>query len=249
MNGMKSTSPWRALIICAASVIVTGFASTAHAGVLIDTLPGTTGSRTLNSGSLTSSESFTGAQQLEDAALEVKVAGTVGSMVLSLWTDVGGGLNGQGVQPATDLGTIATISELAIKNAIGATNTEGLIYITNINNLGFATGLSSTATYWLQVGVSGTRPSNLSTLTGITDAVGVTSYFTSTLVASPPFMQACISANGSCAAEIATDGLTIAGTFNTPVPEPGSLAIFGTALAGCGLLRRRSRVGAGQGAV
>jgi hypothetical protein len=243
MDHMKSTSPRRALMICAASLIATGLAATAHAGVLLDTLPGTTGSRILNSSSITSSESFTGAQQIDDAALEVKVAGTVGSMVLSLWTDVGGGVGGHGVQPATDLGTIATISELAIKNAIGATNTAGLIYITNINNLGFATGLNSAATYWLQVGVTGTHPNNLSTLTGATDAVGVTSYYTNALVTSPPFMQACISANGSCAAEIATDGLTIAGTFNTPVPEPGSLAIFGTALAGCGLLRRRSRTG------
>jgi hypothetical protein len=240
-----------ATVLCMASAAALSLASVARAGVLVDTLPGFSGTRTMNTTSLSSSESFTGANQLGDVALDLKVGGANGSMVVSLWSDLGGGVGGLGVQPSVDLGTIATISMLAIKNAIGATNTEGLINITNINNLAFATGLNPSATYWIKVAPSGAPISSLSTTTGPTDKVGVTSYYTNALQSPTSWLQTCVSSDGSCVTEITTasgvpwtagftgDGLTIAGTFDTPAPEPGGLAIFGSALAGFGLLRRQ----------
>jgi hypothetical protein len=235
-------------------LIGVGAAPDARAGVLVDTLPGVSSGKTLNTSSILADESFTGATQVGDIALDVKTAATTnGSMVITLWTDQGGGAGGLGIKPTTNLGTIATISEAAIKAAIGA-NAEGLINISDINNLAFATGLTATNTYWVQVGIT-SGGSNLTVFTGPTDKVGATSYYTASLQSSPPWLQVCISSDPSCVTEITTasniswadgftgDGLTIAANFDAP--EPATLAIFGSALTGLGLLRRR-RKGSGH---
>ena len=235
-------------VLGAALLIGAGVATQVRAGLLVDTLPGNTGTKTLNTTSTFASESFTGATQVDDVALDVKVAGVNGSLVVTLWTDLGGGAGGLGVQPVTDLGTLATISEQAIKTAIGATNTKGLINITNIDNLPFATGLTSASTYWIQVAIAGSPVSNLLVYTG-SSGLGTTSFYTNSLQSSPPWMQSCISSDLSCVSEItATDGLAIAGTFATPAPEPGGLAILVSALSGLGLLRLR-RAGTAVGAL
>ena len=67
-------------VLGAALLIGAGVATQLRAGLLVDTLPGNTGTKTLNTTSTFASESFTGATQVDDVALDVKVAGTSGSL-------------------------------------------------------------------------------------------------------------------------------------------------------------------------
>ena len=67
-----------------------------------------------------------------------------------------------------------------------------MINITNIDNLPFATGLTSANTYWIQVAIAGSPVSNLSVYSGPNDT-GTTSYYTNSLQSSPPWMQICAS--------------------------------------------------------
>ena len=64
-------------------------AAEVHAGVLVDTLPGAnTGTKLLNTATTFAYESFTGATQLGDIAFDVKVPGTLGSIIVTLCTIV-----------------------------------------------------------------------------------------------------------------------------------------------------------------
>jgi hypothetical protein len=175
---------------------------------------------------------------LSDLDVELAVGSTTGSLVVTLWTGTSGG-------PTSQIATIDTVSLLSLNHTLG-NNTKGILNIFNITSQPGTTGLSTSgsAFYWIGFQLSSTAPSHGTPLT--LEDTG-----TSTLLASYAGTPGSGTLTSAAAVEICADngnasnisvcnpssyGLAV---DNNNAPEPASLAILGSALAGLGVIRRQ----------
>lgn len=178
---------------------------------------------------------------LNEVEFGVSTSTNTGSLIVTLWTNAGG-------LPGTQIATLATISTSTIRSVLGS-NTPGLIELYNVAPV--AKNLVANTTYWIEYtqGIATKVYSvvpNSGTVAAADYANGAGLYEKGgtavTNGAFGPWLEQCTSSTSDCNAQVAADGFAVA-NLSVNAPEPASIAILSSALAGLGVLRRRRRTG------
>jgi hypothetical protein len=215
-----------------ASLFLAGAGAQAMAAPYYDSLvSGATGGTSFNTESYAIAFTLSSSGGLSELELGLErtssVADASGSIVITLNASNDG-------LPGSVIDTLATINDTLLAPSVAS--------VVDITGLG-VTGLSSGTTYWIEISKVGTATTRIEPLIDSSapvfdsspylEATKTTGSFTAS--ATPPEIALCASDDNSCPS---TSDLPITLSIND-VPEPASLAIFGSALLSMGWVRRR----------
>jgi hypothetical protein len=219
-----------------AALVMAGAAISAHAAPIYNSVG--SGSASPIGTSVLADSFHTGASgKLSEVeiALSRSSLSSIGSTVITLWSDNGIGLTSPSADaPGAQLFTIGTVAD----SLITTTNTK-----TFIDFIGLGLNLSGNTEYWIELSRSGTTNSSQryyrNTVAPTIDASFAGNpelfFLTNATTTAPAQMELCVSGDGTCASLIGSPAITIA------APEPATLGILGSALAGLGYVIPRRR--------
>jgi hypothetical protein len=201
------------------------------------------------------------AYSVSQVQVMVQTAGqTTGSLVVTLWADVGGvnAGNGPGAGGASLLGTLQPVSLSSLAGAFGSGN-YGILTIDNAQIIQGFGSLIQGDTYWIGIATEGDSSGADGTTVAGTEnnPSGYTqpATYNTTQANTGDYVGFCVSTSAgdptqTCSTTTAynedfgsgTDltNFTVAETGGA-TPEPATLAILGSAIAGLGLLRHRAK--------